>query len=96
MGWGSEPCRGGRACWTGHDLTPSPLLACLLACDHAWDGRAGYLAEKRREIEQGLSSGRLLGVVATNALELGAGSCACVDSMDAEETDRCDLANPDA
>lgn len=34
--------------------------------------RAGYLADKRREIEQGLGSGRLLGVVATNALELGA------------------------
>lgn len=34
--------------------------------------RAGYLADKRREIEQGLGSGRLLGVIATNALELGA------------------------
>ena len=33
--------------------------------------RAGYLAEDRRQIERDLFSGRLLGVVATNALELG-------------------------
>ncbi len=33
--------------------------------------RAGYLAEDRRRIEQGLASGELLGVCATNALELG-------------------------
>ena len=33
--------------------------------------RAGYLAEDRRRIERGLSSGELLGVCATNALELG-------------------------
>jgi len=33
--------------------------------------RAGYTAEQRRQIESDLWSGRLLGVTATNALELG-------------------------
>jgi DEAD/DEAH box helicase domain-containing protein len=33
--------------------------------------RAGYLAKQRREIEARLFSGRLAGVIATNALELG-------------------------
>ncbi|MCW3156483.1 DEAD/DEAH box helicase [Micropruina sonneratiae] len=43
---------------------------CLVPDDIA-SYRAGYLAADRRELEDGLSSGRLRGVACTNALELG-------------------------
>ena len=33
--------------------------------------RAGFLPEERRVIERGLSTGRLLGVISTSALEMG-------------------------
>lgn len=40
-------------------------------CDSVTSYRAGYRPEERREIERRLFTGELLGVVSTNALELG-------------------------
>ena len=48
-----------------HDAAGQPLAGTVAAY------RAGFLAADRRELEQGLRDGRLRGVAATEALELG-------------------------
>ena len=55
------------AMWAKNDMTQiKGQLAHRIAAY-----RAGYQAEERREIENGLKSGKYLGVTCTNALELG-------------------------
>ncbi|MBM9602875.1 DEAD/DEAH box helicase [Desulfopila inferna] len=50
-------------------LWTQPRLGAL--ADKVSSYRAGFLAEERREIEQKLADGSLLGVISTSALELG-------------------------
>ena len=55
------------AMWAKNDMTQvKGKLAHRIAAY-----RAGYQAQERREIEEGLKSGKYLGVTCTNALELG-------------------------
>ena len=55
------------AMWAKNDMTQiKGKLAHRIAAY-----RAGYRPEERREIEDGLKSGKYLGVTCTNALELG-------------------------
>ncbi len=46
-------------------------LRCGLPAERVQGYRGGYLPSERREIEQGLRQRKVIGVVATNALELG-------------------------
>ncbi|HSE95302.1 MAG TPA: DEAD/DEAH box helicase, partial [Methylomirabilota bacterium] len=65
--------------FTGSRLAEEVLLTALKAAverapaftDVIRGYRGGYLPNRRREVERGLREGRVLGVVSTNALELG-------------------------
>ena len=63
---GKEDGRKGRGRKTGKGSGDSPSPASRIAAY-----RAGYTPEQRRQIERDLFSGKLLGVTATTALELG-------------------------
>jgi ATP-dependent helicase YprA (DUF1998 family) len=77
-GAGASPGSSGAATSSGLSGSKRPRPLSLISKVKSY--RAGYLKHHRRAIEADLFSGRLLGVVATNALELGVdiGSLDCV------------------
>ena len=66
-----EVAQGGRADGASSPRSRSRTWAAATSRERIAPYRAGYTAQQRRELEQRLVEGELLGVVSTDALELG-------------------------